>query len=129
VDARRAFLADLEAELTTPAVTKPRRPIRTVGRLAAGVVAGVSFLALTSGGASAAPAQPSTALGGTGDCYQPNHVPYTHTKQCVGITWVKHIYLYDYSPNGGVTICYVFNSEINNPCGGGTKDSESCARA
>jgi hypothetical protein len=66
-------------------------------------------------------------LDGTGDCYQPNHIAQTHVKQCVGITWVRHVYKYTYSPNGGLIHCFVFDSEVNNPCGGGTFEKESCA--
>jgi hypothetical protein len=136
VDARRAFLENIEAELTTAnvahSVKSGRSASRGVGRFAAAaVLVGASFLTLsaTATAASAAPAtaQTQSALAGTGDCYNPNHVQYTHTKQCVGITWVRHVYKYTYSPNGGIVHCYVFDSEINNPCGGGTVERESCA--
>ncbi|MFL6120652.1 hypothetical protein [Actinophytocola sp.] len=125
MDARRKFLENVEAELAGPTDSgRDRTRIRRVGGIAAGLLAGVSFLTLTAGAASAAVATPSDTLADS--CFQPNHVQYTHTKQCPSITWVQHIYKYTYSPNGGLRYCYVFDSEVHSPCGDGTYESESC---
>jgi len=126
VDARRAFLENIENEVSAPVVTGKR--VRRVSGFAAGVLAGVSFLTLTAGVASADVSSPGAGgvQAAASNCYQPDHVPWTHVKQCAGITWVRHVYKYTYSPNQALQ-CYVFDSEVNNPCGSGTFESESCA--
>jgi len=118
MDARREFLENVDADLAD----KRRGSTRTrlAGGIAAGLLAGVSLLTLNSGAASAAPDTVEDS------CFQPNHVQYTHVKQCPSITWVEHIYKYTYSPNGGLRYCYVFDSAVHSPCGDGTYESESC---
>jgi hypothetical protein len=139
VDAqRRAFLADVEADLTTssvaPAVDGGYRKRRAgkLGAIATAALAGASFFAFsaTAASASVSPATGnSVASPALADCFTPNHVPYSHTKDCEGVTYINWSYLYTYSPDGGIVICYEFNGYFNSPCGGGpVGDASSCER-
>lgn len=124
MDKRSELLKDLRTELTT--TTPGRNRTRWVGGIAAGLVAGTALLTLGAGPAAAAEPQSRSDVAAN-NCFQPDHVPYTHVKQCPSIVWVSHSYKYTYSPNGGIVYCYVFDTHVNNPCGSGTYESESCA--
>ncbi|GLY51754.1 hypothetical protein [Lentzea sp. NBRC 102530] len=110
---RQAFLADLEAELTAPAVNRQADGGtaatgglgRRIRHLAATVLASASFFALSAGAASAS--QNGSAVVAA-DCFQPDFKDYTHTKRCGGLDIQRFTYLYRYSPNQ-VVVCYVFD--------------------
>lgn len=133
---RRAFLDGIEADLTTTAVSHdavdhavtaahPRQLARKVGTVVVALTAGASFFLLPAAGTATAQVS-AAAQQAASNCMVPDHVPWTHTKQCPSVTWVKYWYKYTYSPNGGIVLCYVFDADVNSPCGGGTFERESC---
>lgn len=128
---RRAFLERIEADLTARSDRfegtdraprnqtnkRYRRIARNVGAVAAVLAGGVIPLAVGANSANAA----SPGQGGSAQevviasCVQPDPVAFSHNKMC-GAGLQRFIYLHNYSPNGGLIRCYVFD-HISMACG------------
>jgi len=112
---RRAFLADIEAELTAAETTRTSGGVAVaahqggVGRklrhLAATLLASASFFALSAGAASAGA---GSGVVVAADCFSPDYRAESHTKRCGALDIQQFTYLYSYSPNQ-VVYCHVFD--------------------
>jgi hypothetical protein len=103
---RRAFLADLKAELTTPQPPGPT-PARSIGRsrkglgmkraVAGALLASASFIAFSAPAAHAASASAARTpvVAQDSSCWVPDAEPWDHTKYCGSGAFMSYKFLYD----------------------------------
>ncbi|MEV0072245.1 MULTISPECIES: hypothetical protein [unclassified Amycolatopsis] len=129
-DAREGFLGRIEEDLAAPVPARRsgsgRRALKS--GLAVGALAASAVLS-GFGGVASAESMSASSAAAPASCSTPDPIPRTQSKWCNLANFV-FAYEYDYSPNGGIVYCYVFDLTVYNaPCGGTVHvgEKEACA--